>query len=222
MSKLTDSRGSCVAIACVALVLLAGCGGNSESEAGGSDGKPLNAQETQAILPDAKAMPGWRVSLAPTAYPLEEAVSKGVTRCHGEEGNSCDNVQFTGASTFLADGKPVVSFLAFAYKDTASAESAYESVWEAWKERTPEARKLNLGAVGERRDAVRGLNASMDEGSKGAIAQVRVGAVIVLVTGEAAPKVDMADTLITKFATTFSERAREAQDGKTPTATLGA
>ncbi|MGW2510628.1 hypothetical protein ACWC0A_14555 [Streptomyces scopuliridis] len=75
----------------------------------------------------------------------------------------------------------------------------------------PEARKLNLGAIGERRDTVQGLNASMDEGSKGMIAQVRVGTVILLVTGEAAPKVDMADTLITKFATTFSERAQEAQ-----------
>ncbi|MGW6600319.1 hypothetical protein [Streptomyces sp. NPDC055036] len=211
MSKLTDSRGRRVATACVALVLLAGCGGNSESEAGGSNGKPLNAQETQAILPDAKAMPGWRISSAPTAYPLKEALSKGVTRCYGEEGSSCDNVQFTGSSSFLADRKPVVSFLAYAYKDTASAESAYESVWEVWKERAPEARKLNLGAIGERRDAVQGLNAAMDEGSKGMIAQVRVGTVILLVTGEAAPKIDMADTLITKFATTFSERAQEAQ-----------
>ncbi|MFE7568613.1 hypothetical protein ACFU76_16885 [Streptomyces sp. NPDC057539] len=211
MSKLTNSRGRRVATACVALVLLVGCGGNSESEAGGSDGKPLNAQETQAILPDATAMPGWRVSLAPAAHPLKEALSKGVTQCVGEEGSSCDNVQFTGASTFLADRKPVVSFLAYAYKDTASAESAYESVWEAWKERAPEARKLNLGAIGERRDAVQGLNAAMDEGSKGMIAQVRVGTVILLVLGQAAPKIDMADTLITKFATTFSERAQEAQ-----------
>ncbi|MEV6425459.1 hypothetical protein [Streptomyces sp. NPDC051662] len=211
MSKLTDSRGSRAATACVALVLLAGCGGNSDSEAGGSDGKPLNAQETQAILPDAEAMPGWRVSLAPAAYPLKEALSKGVTRCVGEEGKSCDNVQFSGASAFLADRKPVVSFLAYAYKDTASAESAYESVWEAWKERAPEARKLNLGAIGERRDAVQGLNAAMDEGSKGIIAQVRVGTVILLVTGQAAPKMEMADTLITEFATTFSERAQETQ-----------
>ncbi|MER8068764.1 hypothetical protein ABTZ59_10800 [Streptomyces sp. NPDC094034] len=211
MSKLTDSRGRRVATACVALVLLAGCGGNSESKAGESDGKPLNAQETQAILPDAKAMPGWRVSIAPTAYPLKEALAKGVTRCYGEDGNSCDSVQFTGASAFLADRKPLVSFLAYAYKDTASAESAYESVWEAWKERAPEARKLDLGAIGERRDAVQGLNAAMDEGSKGMIAQVRVGTVILLVTGEAAPTMDMADTLITEFATTFSERAQEAQ-----------
>ncbi|MFD7290709.1 hypothetical protein [Streptomyces sp. NPDC059863] len=209
MSKLTDSRGRRVAIACVALVLLAGCGGNSE--AGGSNGKPLNAQETQAILPDAKDLPGWRITSAPTAYPLKEALAKGVTRCYGEEGSSCDNVQFTGSSSFLADRKPVVSFLAYAYKDTASAESAYESVWEVWKERAPEARKLNLGAIGERRDAVQGLNAAMDDGSKGMIAQVRVGTVILLVTGEAAPKIDMADTLITKFATTFSERAQEAQ-----------
>lgn len=211
MSKLIDSRSRRIATACVALVFLFGCGGNTESDAGGSEGKPLNAQETKAILPDAKAMPGWKIALAPTAYPLKEAISMGVTRCYGEEQNSCDNVRFTGASTFLAEKKPFVTFIALAYKDAAVAESAYEPVWEAWKERVPEARKLNLGAIGERRDAVQGLNASMDEGSTGAIAQVRVDTVILLVTGEGAPSAEMTDTLLAKFATTFSERAQEAQ-----------
>lgn len=212
MPRLIDRRSRRIATACAALALLVGCGGNTETGTGENEAKPLNAQETEAILPDAKAMPGWKVVVAPAVYSLKKAKSIGVTRCYGEKQDSCENVRFAGASTFHVGKKPLVSFFALAYQDVDVAKSAYDPVWEAWRERVPEARKLNLGEIGERNDAVKGLSPSFDEGSKGVIAQVRVGTVILLVVGEAAPKIEMADSLIAKFATTFAKRARQAQD----------
>ncbi|MGW3624815.1 hypothetical protein [Streptomyces sp. NPDC000880] len=212
MPRLIGRRSRRIATACVALTILVGCGGNTETSTGGNEASPLNAQETKAILPDAKAMPGWKVAVAPAAYSLTEAKTIGVARCYGGEQDSCENVRFTGASSFLVAKKPIVSFMALAYEDVNVAKSAYDPVWEAWRERVPEARNLNLGEIGERSDAVTGLSPSFDEGSKGVIAQVRVGTVILLVTGEAAPKIEMADSLIANFATTFAKRARQAQD----------
>jgi hypothetical protein len=212
MPRPIDHRNRRIATACAALVLLVGCGGNTESGTGENEEKPLNAQETKAILPDEKTMPGWKVAVAPTAHSLKKAKSIGVARCYGDKEDSCKNVRFTGTSTFYVAKKPIVSFMALAYEDVGVAKSAYDPVWEAWRQRVPETRNLNLGEIGERSDAVTGLSPSFDEGSKGVIAQVRVGTVILLVMGEAAPNIEMDDSLIAKFATTFANRARQAQD----------
>ncbi|SOD82741.1 hypothetical protein [Streptomyces sp. Ag109_G2-15] len=206
-------RKAAVAIG-ASLALLSGCGG------GTGEAPSLDAKQTVATLPDAKSVPGWEVSLEPVAYSLKKALSMGVGRCYGEAPDSCARVRFLGVSAFHQQGKPDLSFIVQTYKDSATAKSAYRAVWKGWKGRVPSSRPVNVGEVGEQRDAVAGLSASMAKDSKGTLVQVRVGSVIMLSMAESVPRIEMADSFLTKFATVFAQRADQVQEGKTPTAGL--
>lgn len=143
----------------------------------------------------------------------------GVARCYGDSArDSCAQVRFTGASAFHRRGEPDITFVIQTYEDESSAESAYGTVWKAWKHRVPQSRPVHTGRLGEQSDAVVGLNAAMAEGSKGLLVQVRVGSVILLSMAEAGAHVDVPDSYLRRFAGGFAQRAVEAQDGKTPSA----
>ncbi|WP_158973269.1 hypothetical protein [Streptomyces griseus] len=217
MGKLLISRrivGRPMAFACAATIALTACGENS------APGSRLSLRETQSVLPDSTAVPGWRIAAPPAAYPAKKALSSGLTNCYTAE--SCKNVLFSGRSVLREGGKPEISFLIFTYQDAATAKSSYTPVWKAWTSRVPGARELNLGKIGDQNDAVSGADASFASGSKSILSQVRVGSVILLTHGAAAPKMDMKDSLIKRFATMFSERAQQAQDSKAPSASLRA
>ncbi|WP_367320475.1 hypothetical protein [Streptomyces sp. HUAS ZL42] len=171
------------------------------------------------MLPDGKAIPGWDVAAEPLVYEQKKALSYGLTRCYTKQ--SCENVRFAGRSLFLKAKKPSITFLIMAYQDTETAQSAYEPVWKAWSGRVPQSQKVDLGKIGDRSDAVAGMDASFIPGSKGVLSQVRVGSVLLLTHGAAGSEVELADSLIDKLATAFAERAQQAKDGQTPSAGLG-
>ncbi|MEU1401333.1 hypothetical protein ABZ471_03025 [Streptomyces sp. NPDC005728] len=196
------------------LALLSGCSG------GTGEAVTLDETRTEGMLPDARVLPGWKVSLEPTAYSLQKARSMGMGRCYGEAPDSCARVRFHGASAFHQQGRPDLSFIVQTYQDSATAKSAYKAVWTAWKAQVPSSRHVNVGEVGEQRDAVAGLGASMAKGSKGLLVQVRVGSVIMLSMAESVPRVEMTDSFLTKFASVFAQRAGEVQDGRKPSAVL--
>ncbi|MGW2745699.1 hypothetical protein [Streptomyces sp. NPDC001450] len=196
------------------LALLSGCGG------GTGEAAALDAKQAEGVLPDAKSLPGWEVSLEPVGYSLKKALSMGLARCYGEAPDSCARVRFTGVSAFRKEGRPDISFMIQTYQDSDTAKSAYPAVWNAWKGRVPSPRAVNPGKLGEQRDAVAGLSASMAKGSKGRLVQVRVGSVIMLSFAEAGSRVDAADSLLTEFANVFAQRAEQVLDGKKPSAVL--
>ncbi|WP_143659097.1 hypothetical protein [Streptomyces sp. SA15] len=175
-------------------------------------------QETTSVLPDGKAIPGWDVAAEPSAYAQKKALEFGLTSCYTKE--SCDNVHIAGRSMFMKAQKPGITFSIMTYQDAETAQSAYDPVWEAWNDRVPDAKRVDLGKIGERNDAVTGMDISGVPGSKSVLSQVRVGSVILLTHGAAVPKVELSDSLIGKCATAFAERARQAQDGETPSAGL--
>ncbi|GAB7104858.1 hypothetical protein JCM4814A_31720 [Streptomyces phaeofaciens JCM 4814] len=174
--------------------------------------------ETQAVLPNEKAVPDWTVAAEPMAYPLKKAVSQGLMSCYTDE--ACEDVRYSGRSMLMENRKPQISFVILAYPDTETAKSAFAPVWKAWSGRVPDGKSLDLGDIGEQSDAVSGADASLVPGSKGVLSQARVGSVILLTHGAAAPKVEMEDSLIAEFATMFAERARQAEKGETPSAAM--
>ncbi|MGW0578415.1 hypothetical protein ACWD25_21155 [Streptomyces sp. NPDC002920] len=158
------------------------------------------------------------MSAEPTAYPLKKAVSQGLTNCYTEE--SCEDVRFSGRSVLMGKKKPQITFMILTYPDTETAKSAFKPVWKAWSSRVPDGKTLDLGDIGEQSSAVSGADVSFAPGSKRILSQVRVGSVILLTHGASAPKVGLQNSLIAKFATMFAERARQAREGETPSATL--
>ncbi|MGX1133561.1 hypothetical protein RKD49_005751 [Streptomyces glaucescens] len=199
---------------CVALALLTGCGGDNVNETG-----PLTAPQAEAALPGAKAAPGWKVTVEPVAYPQEKARELGVARCY-EGSEECSKPRVTGVSGLAGGrGKPRLDFVLMAYEDAEAARTSYEPVWKAWRGQSVEPRELDLGEVGDQSDAVSGLSPSLVDGARTVFVQARVGSVIMVTVGEAGSGVELPKTLA-KFATLFAERAEQAQDGKSPSATL--
>ncbi|MEU2438596.1 hypothetical protein ABZ595_20825 [Streptomyces rubradiris] len=200
------------------LVLLSGCGGG---ESGGVS--PLDAGQAEAVLPDAAALPGWKVSMEPVAYPLEKAKEMGVGQCHDVAGqDSCAQVRFFGAAAFHQEDRPDISFIVQTYRDEETARAAYGTVWKAWKQWVPEARSVSAGDLGDQRDAVAGLSASVVKGSKGLMVQTRVGSVIMVSMAEAGPRTAMADSYMNRFAGVFTQRAGQAEAGERPSAGMTA
>ncbi|MEU9399335.1 hypothetical protein [Streptomyces sp. NPDC048242] len=197
---------------CASLALLTSCGSG--------DAAPLSAKQAEAVLPDAEALPGWKVYLDPAAYPLKKAQSIGASRCQGEGQISCAHVQIVGASGLRHQGEPELSFFIQTYEDSDAAKSAYPAVWKAWSALVPEARAVGVGDLGEQSDAVTGWGASGAEGSKGTLVQIRVGDVIMLTSVEALPHVRTTDAFAVKVAGVFAKRAEQVRDGKTPSAAL--
>ncbi|MFI2719905.1 hypothetical protein ACH5AI_26775 [Streptomyces collinus] len=194
------------------LVLLSSCAGGKADRA-----ESLDAQQATATLPDARALPEWDVRIEPVAHPWKKAQELGIGRCL-QGPNECSKIQVAGVSAFHGRG-PKIDFMLLAYTDSATAESAYEPVWKAWREWSTKPRDLALGDIREESDGLTTVGNSWKEESKLLIAQVRVGSVIMLTFGEAESGVTMGKTL-KQSAAVFAERAEQAQDGQTPSAAL--
>src|SRR3954451_6355634 len=105
MSRVDGHRYIRGAAAGAVLLLLAGCGGGDD---GGGAAKALGKAEVSSVLPDAKAMPGWRTQLEPEAQePVPEyppSVCLAVDRQKREI--ACDHITYWGVSAYVrkADG----------------------------------------------------------------------------------------------------------------------
>ncbi|MFE6664186.1 hypothetical protein ACFVFH_11595 [Streptomyces sp. NPDC057697] len=202
-----------------AVLLLAGCGGADDDTGAAALGK----EQVASVLPDAKAVPGWRVQTKPAALkPLAEYPPPVcVSRTKEQRETACRPATSWGSSAFVRDAdKTALNFWVLAYRDQKSATAAYDVLikWYGGDRVGQDARKVDLGSTGAQREANRAAVGTM--GGPGTIAQIRVGTTVLgISTGtETAPAVPDQD--VKAFATMFAARAQQAQNGEKPSAAL--
>lgn len=198
----------------VLLALIAGCGGG-----GGGEAAALSEQQIELAVPDAKAVPGWEtISARASGSMKEETLRKSLCPKKGQE--ACEGARFMGTARFKGAEQMQVGFWAIAYQDEKSAESAYDLHWDWYRKGLAEPKSVALGSLGEQRNAEQGVNGY--QGHRRAVAQVRVGTVVLWASLDASRETGIDAGLVKDLASVFAVRAEEAQDGKTPTAKLAA
>ncbi|MFF1922273.1 hypothetical protein ACFVW8_17100 [Streptomyces sp. NPDC058221] len=219
------------AAAGTAALLLVGCGsgsgagnGSGGGKAGGdSHAKALGKAEVTSVMPDAKAVPGWRSVLEPSALPRNPEVPPPVclTKSKKKHAATCDRITFWGVSGYARTSDAAsLNFWALAYKDEKTADAAYDALAEYYG-----GDRVGVGAVpvpigepGQDRTANRAEVGSM--GGPGTITQIRVGTTVLgFGTGSQGRKA-LPDEQVEALAAMFAERAQQAQDGDKPSATL--
>ncbi|MFJ6012295.1 hypothetical protein [Streptomyces sp. NPDC092952] len=212
-------RGPGILAAGTAVLLLAGCGG------GGGDAKAtaLDRKQVASVLPDAKAVPGWRNYMKPDAQEPVPDYPPSVCRVGPKDKReaACKEVAFWGTSSFAhePDGT-TLNFWALAYKDEKAADTAYDLLagWYGGDRVGVGAKEVDLGGTGAEREANRAEVGAM--GGPGTIAQVRVGTTVLGISTGTQGKTVIPDERVRAFAATFAERAQQAQDGDRPTAAV--
>ncbi|MFE8016765.1 hypothetical protein ACFU3O_29035 [Streptomyces antibioticus] len=205
----------CVAIA--AALLSAGCGGSGE----GGNGKAvaLSKEQVRETLPDGEAMPGWKESARPTAVQMDKLYRSQACPIKGNAG--CENSRFFGASTFQHDDNAAaVTFLIIAYDSEQAARAAYDVLWDGYygKRAGQKAKAFEIGSIGDERDARFGTSGFL--GEPGAVTQTRVGTVLLWTETAATDKGGIDEEAVRELATVLAERARQTQNGDTPSAGL--
>jgi hypothetical protein len=213
------SRGSQVLLAAgAAALLLAGCGGGGDTEAAALDRK-----QVASVLPDAKAVPGWRNYMKPEAQkPIPEyppPVCMATTK--EKRKAACDTITSWGTSAFVRkQDATTLNFWIFAYEDEKTADAAYDVLigWYGGDRVGQGARKVELGDIGDDREANRAAVGTM--GGPATIAQIRVGTTVLGISTGTQNKATVPDEQVEEFAAVFAERAQQAQSGEKPSAKL--
>ncbi|THA76537.1 hypothetical protein E6R60_13150 [Streptomyces sp. A0642] len=208
------------AVAGAAALLLVGCGGGDED---GGTAKALGKAEVSSVLPDAKAVPGWRTVMTPDAQEPNPEFPPSVCLAVDEKKRetACGDVAYWGASAYARkpDGTSL-NFWTLAYKDEKSADAAYDVLAEHYG-----GDRVGVGAVavgigepGDEREAHRAEMGTM--GGPATITQVRVGTTVLGISTGTQGKKAVSDQEAKDFAAMFAERAQQAQDGKRPSAAV--
>jgi hypothetical protein len=208
----------CAAIA--AALLLAGCGGSAESDSGKGKAAVLRKEQVRQTLPDGEAMTGWTESAQPTAVEMDKVYRSQACPIKGNAG--CEDSRFYGASTFRHnDNAATVTFLIIAYDSEQAAREAYDVLWDGHygKRAGQRAKTFGLGPIGDERDARFGTSGF--HGEPGAVTQTRVGTTLLWTLAASAGKGGIDEDGVRDLATVLAERARQAQNGGTPSAALG-
>ncbi|MER7173600.1 hypothetical protein [Streptomyces mesophilus] len=197
------------------LVLLTGCGGGGGTESA----EPLTAKQVEAVLPDDAAMSGWKVSTR-AAEPLPRISRAGVCGVAEEKKTPCDGLRFYSQGQYTApDQQFSVIVSVFAAKDTDGAEPAYDELWQRVLKSGAKPEKIDSGVLGDEHDAFK--SAYGRAGGPVAQIQVRVGANVLQITGEAAPDKELDVDAVVDVAAVVTERAEQAGRGDSPSAALG-
>ncbi|MEU8696452.1 hypothetical protein AB0C61_02010 [Streptomyces sp. NPDC048680] len=205
-----------------AALLLAGCG--SGDSGGDSAVKALGKAEVASVLPDAKAVPGWRTQLKPEARARNPELPPPpcVTTSKKEHGTACDPVTFWGASAYVRESDAAsLNFWTLAYKDEKTAGAAYDALADYYGgDRVGVgAKPVPIGEPGQERVSNRADTGTM--GGPASITQIRVGTTVLGVsTGTTQGTAALSDDQVKALAAMFAERARQAQDGDRPSAAL--
>ncbi|MFF9391906.1 hypothetical protein [Streptomyces griseoluteus] len=207
-------------VAIAAVLLLAGCGGGSQIDTGSGKAVPLTKEQTQKTLPDGGVMTGWKASVRPATVKMNKLYRSAV--CPIKDNAGCESSRFYGTSTFRRDDSAAfATFLIVAYDSEQAAREAYDVLWNYYGKKTGQrARKFSLGPIGEKRDAR--IGPSGFHGEPGTVTQVRVGTTLLWTMTDSTGKDNHAVTedSARDLATVLAERARQAQNGDTPSATL--
>ncbi|WP_405558474.1 hypothetical protein [Streptomyces sp. NBC_01171] len=209
-------------VAIAAALLLAGCGGGGDTQIDTENGKAvaLTKEQTRKTLPDGGAMTGWKASARPTTVKMNKLYRSAI--CPIKDKASCENSRFYGTSTFRRDDSAATAtFLIVAYDSEQAAREAYDVLWNYYGKRTGQrARTFSLGPIGEKRDAR--IGPSGFHGEPSTITQARVGTTLLWTMTDSMDKDKNAVTedSARDLATVLAKRARQAQNGDTPSATL--
>ncbi len=208
-------RYGAIAAPVTAALLLTGCGGGDGSAAG-----PLDKRQVQSVLPDEQALPGWKISLRDEAEPLPKISRAGVCGYAAEKDTACDGLRFYSQGHYTPPGAPyAVIVTVFAAEDAAGAQPAYDFLWKRMSQSVAKPQKVDAGELGDERGAVQ--SAYGQRGGPVAHVQVRVGATVLQISGEAAADKKLGLDTVVDLASVVSERTAQAADGDTPTAALG-
>ncbi|MFJ6384195.1 hypothetical protein ACIQI7_29845 [Kitasatospora sp. NPDC092039] len=157
----------------------------------------------RGVLPDEGAMPrGWRVQRGPRSG----TGTAGELPCLLPD--SCDQQLAYATVTFGAASVESLEFSAVAFASPEAAAKAFDSTLE--RTGGEESTAVAVPQVGDR-------SATRTHGSSSAVALVRVGGVLLLVREEG-PGAALTAPGLTVFARLVADRARQAQDGRTPDA----
>lgn len=197
-----------------AALLLAGCASGAGS-AGENRAAALPRKHVGAVLPGGEAMPGWKMSVTPSAVPMNSAREE--QAC--VEGEGCEGSRFHDVSSFTReDRRATVGFSLVAYRNGKAAAAAYDVLWKQ-HERAAGAKSWELDLKeGDRSDARLGVVGFKNE--PGAVVQMRVGTALARVELRGEEEGAFGDGLVRELAAMLSERARQAEQGDTPTAGL--
>ncbi|MFF4080137.1 hypothetical protein ACFYZN_12090 [Streptomyces sp. NPDC001777] len=215
-ANIRGARGSRGLLAAgAALLLLAGCGG------GDGGAVALDRKQVASVLPDAKAVPGWRMYVKPDAQKpvagFPPSVCMAATK--KKRKTACDTVTSWGASAFVRQPDvTTLNFWVLAYKDEETADAAYDVLieWYGGDRVGRGARKVDLGDIGEDREANRAAVGTM--GGPATIAQVRVGTTVLGISTGTQGRTAVPDEQVKAFAAVIAERAKQAQSGEKPSA----
>ncbi|WP_030244104.1 hypothetical protein [Streptomyces sp. NRRL S-350] len=165
---------------------------------------PLRDPElVRGVLPDARAMPaGWQVQSGPESG----SGSGGGVPCLLPD--SCDQQLAYATVRFGESDIQTVEFTVVTFASPEAAARAFDTTLDRTAGEDPGA--VSLPPIGDQ-SAVR------TRGSSAAVALVRVGGVLLLVH-DAGPGAAVAAPALTVFARLLADRARQAQDGRTPDA----
>jgi hypothetical protein len=198
-------------------LLLAGCGG------GDAEAAALDKGQVASVLPDAKAVPGWRNHMKPDAQkPVPDFPPPVcVARTKEQRETACAPVTSWGASAFVRKADATtLNFWALAYKDEKAADAAYDVLikWYGGDRVGQNAEKVEIGGPGAEREANRAAVGTM--AGPATIAQVRVGTTVLGISTGTSGKAVVPDKEVKAFAAMFAERAQQAQNGEKPSAAL--
>ncbi|MFD8261639.1 hypothetical protein ACFV19_22515 [Streptomyces griseoluteus] len=206
-------------MAIAAALMLAGCGGGAQIDTGNGKAVALTKEQTRKTLPDGGAMTGWKASTRPASVKMNKLYRSAACPIKGNAG--CENSRFYGTSAFRRDDSAAIAtFLIVAYDSEQSAREGYDVLWNYYGKRTGQrARTFSLGPIGEKRDAR--IGHSGFHGEPGTITQVRVGTTLLWTMTTSTDKDKNAVTEEARDLTlVLAKRARQAQNGDTPSATL--
>nr|WSW68181.1 hypothetical protein OG461_19355 [Streptomyces sp. NBC_00995] len=213
-----STRGAAAGAA--ALLLLAGCGSGDD---GAGAATALGKAQVSSVLPDQKAMPGWRTQLEPDAQePVPEyPPTVCLTTDRKKRATTCGEITYYGVAAYVR--KPDVTSLNYwvlAYPDENTADAAYDAIAEYYGgDRVGVgAVPVDIGEPGDEREANRAGMGTM--GGPATITQLRVGTTVLGISTGTQGKQAVSDQEVKEFAAVFAERARQAQNGDKPSAAV--
>ncbi|MEU9473349.1 hypothetical protein AB0D78_43750 [Streptomyces avermitilis] len=188
--------------------LAAGCGGEKTAPP-----KALTQSQTKKIVPDAASVPGWNVTLGPSAASADDAKTRQIPPCSGGKRNLCKGMRYMAQSAIRREKTTEITFSALAYRDERGAKVMFGRYMDVYgKDVAVDARTIDIGALGDQRAARMGRGNTFHGTSHAAVAEVRVDSVIVQVTVVSRSNDELTQPLVEQVVSFAVRRAEQVEE----------